>query len=366
MLRLALNAVSADTGGAISVLLGYLRAWPEIGADLSITVYASRTHVIEAVRRARPDVEVVPFGVGLSLPRRVVLQQRKLGPLVDEARCDVALSTNTLLERCLTPQIVHHQNLLLFLPLIRAARCGPKNLMSAWLAKRALARSAANVFISAHMREEAERIFPGGRDRNVVIYNGLDADTIDGAGQPSIWDGRPSLLAVTGGLPHKDNATLIRALSELVSRYPRLPWKLDVAYTGELGAERALAETLGVADRVRWLGLVDNESLEKLYRASMCLIFTSKVEGFGMPVIEAMARSCPVVACRATAIPEVAGDAALLVEPSDAVAFANAANRLLTSAETRDRLVRRGAERARRFRWERSARRMLELIEGLA
>lgn len=366
MRDLALNAVSVDTGGALNVLLGYLRAWRETDAGLNITVFASRPHVMEAVRRVRPDVNIVPFGVGLSLMRRVVLQQWKLGKVVDQAGCDVALSTNMLLERCGTPQIVHHQNLVLFQPLPDAARQGPKIFMSAWLARRALAGSAANAFISAHMRERAEKIVPGCRDRNAVIHNGLDRETIEGVAQPSRWDGAPSLLAVTGELPHKDNATLIRALKELTSRYPEVPWTLDIAHTGELITERTLAASLGVADRIRWLGLVDDGRLEELYRTSMCLLFTSKVEGFGIPVIEAMARRCPVVATRGTAIPEVAGDGALLVEPADPVAFAEAANRLLSSAETRRTLVERGVEQARKFSWEASARRMLELIEGVA
>jgi glycosyltransferase involved in cell wall biosynthesis len=366
MPRLALNAVSVDTGGALRVLAGYLASWREIEADLEIVVYASRRHVVDTVRRVRPDAEIVEFGLGLPLLRRVALQQWRLGRLVDEAGCDVALSTNMLLERCRTPQVVHHQNLVLFQPWREAARGGAKILASSWLARRAMARSEGNVFISEHMRQQASRIVPRTRGRSRVIYNGLDRAALGGAGLASEWSGEPRILAVTGELPHKDNPTLIRALAELVARRPDVPWRLDVAFTGRLDPERELARSLGVADRIRWLGLVDESRLGLLYRKAMCLMFTSRVEGFGIPIIEAMARGCPVVACDCSAMPEIAGDAALLVEPSNALAFAEAATRLLTSGETRDRLTGLGVERAKSFRWEKSARRMLALIEEVA
>lgn len=74
MVKLSINAVTNYSGGGATVLLGYLSAWHELGADLEITVHASQPDLIDRIRQSRPEVRVVPFGIGLSLPRRLALQ----------------------------------------------------------------------------------------------------------------------------------------------------------------------------------------------------------------------------------------------------------------------------------------------------
>ena len=115
-----------------------------------------------------------------------------------------------------------------------------------------------------------------------------------------------------------------------------------------------------------WLGFVTGRELESEYRRAACLLYTSPFEGFGLPPIEAMARSCPVVASGSTAIPKVVGDAALLVEPGNVRQFADAAVRLLDNRALRDELIQRGAVRAAGFRWTASAARFCRLIEAVA
>lgn len=74
MVKLSINAVTNYSGGGATVLPGYLSAWHELGADLEITVHASQPDLIDRIRQSRPEVRVVPFGIGLSLPRRLALQ----------------------------------------------------------------------------------------------------------------------------------------------------------------------------------------------------------------------------------------------------------------------------------------------------
>jgi glycosyltransferase involved in cell wall biosynthesis len=100
-----------------------------------------------------------------------------------------------------------------------------------------------------------------------------------------------------------------------------------------------------------------------LYRGARLLIFPSLFEGFGLPLLEAMASDCPVVCSNATSIPEVVGDAALLFDPHDPEAIADAIHQVLTDEELRRRLIQAGRERCRQFSWERTARETLKVLE---
>jgi len=368
MIRLAINAVNLDAGGGLTGLVGYLRAWNEIGADLDIVVFASRSVVIEAVRRVRPDVRVVPFGVGLGLPRRLLAQGRELGAEIGRSGATVAMSTNMLAGRCPVPQLVHHRNLLLFRRggFLEDPVYGTKVLVQRRFAREALRGSAANVFISRYLQEQAERAVPESAPRNRVVYNGLPEAVIDGVDRPAKWTGSPDLLAVTSDHTHKDNPTLVRTLRRLVDVRPDLGWSLSVAGTGRYASTRSLARNLGVADRIRWLGFVGADELDDWFRRSLCLLFPSRVEGFGIPPLEAMARRCPVVAGRSTAIPEVVGHAGMLANPGDADDFARAVVTLLDDRSARDAQIERGAERIRGFRWVDSASKMFDAIRDVA
>jgi glycosyltransferase involved in cell wall biosynthesis len=106
-------------------------------------------------------------------------------------------------------------------------------------------------------------------------------------------------------------------------------------------------------DGVRWLGEVRDEELARLYRGARCVAYVSLYEGFGLPVLEAMACGAPVVAARNDAAEEVAGDAAVLVDPLDPDAIAAGISEAI---DRRDELRARGLERARAFDWREVAR----------
>jgi alpha-1,3-rhamnosyl/mannosyltransferase len=107
---------------------------------------------------------------------------------------------------------------------------------------------------------------------------------------------------------------------------------------------------------------VERSELAALYRGAAVLVFPSRYEGFGFPVLEAMASGTPVVAARAGAVPDVAGDAAVLVEPGDPVALAGGIERAMAD---RDRLVVAGLERASQYRWAETARQTLDVYREL-
>lgn len=362
-IRLAIDAASADSGGGLVVLLGYLQSWGESAAPLDIMVFASRPHVIEAVRELRPDVTIVPFAVEASVPARVWSQIRDLGRAAAGMGAEAILTTNMTLDRCTIPQLTLHQNLLLFEEpvLWRNARFGLNRLVRAYLAQRALRRATTNLFISDYLRKIAEAIVPESAPRNRTLFNGLPQSVIDAAGE-SDWDGQPRLLAVTSADPHKDNETALQVLKLLRERAPDLDWRLEIAHTGRLDREKARAGQLGLSASVEFLGTLTPKQLAARYRRAHCLIFPSRIEGFGIPVVEAMAYGCPVVACHATALPEVVADAGMLVAAGDASGFADAALHLFEDRSLRERMVRAGARRASGFGWSRSAAGLLDAI----
>jgi len=130
------------------------------------------------------------------------------------------------------------------------------------------------------------------------------------------------------------------------------------------GQRRQLAETVGrlrAGPYVRYLGYVSREDLPVLYGNARAFVFPSVYEGFGLPVLEAMAARCPVITTSAASIPEVAQGAALLLPPDDLEALVGALSELFQNDDMRGRLIEAGAARARNFAWEKTARRTVEV-----
>jgi glycosyltransferase involved in cell wall biosynthesis len=160
------------------------------------------------------------------------------------------------------------------------------------------------------------------------------------------------LLTVGETSPRKDYGTLLRAMSRL-DRDARLVMAGPPA--GDEERLRSLIATLGVTSRVTRLGAVSDSLLSGLYAGALGLCFPSVSEGFGLPVLEAMAAGVPVVARDIPVTREVAGDAALYVAGGGERAWAEAIEALLSDGRLRQSLAERGRARAAQFTWERTA-----------
>jgi glycosyltransferase involved in cell wall biosynthesis len=165
---------------------------------------------------------------------------------------------------------------------------------------------------------------------------------------------RRVLLTLSAKRPHKNLLRLIAALAAVPA--DRRPVLVLPGYpTWHEPELRRLADSLGVRDDVRFLGWLGDAEVEGLWEAASAFVFPSMYEGFGLPVLEAMARGVPVACSSAPSLREAAGDAALLFDPGDERAIAEAIVRLLGDESLRNTLRERGLARAEQFSWERAA-----------
>ena len=112
---------------------------------------------------------------------------------------------------------------------------------------------------------------------------------------------------------------------------------------------------------IEFTGIVSDERLAALYQNAAVFVFPTLYEGFGLPVLEAMACACPVITSNTSSLPEVVGDAGILVNTKDVSALCAAIERVLTEPGLRERLQNAGVQRAKLFSWERAARETVEL-----
>jgi glycosyltransferase involved in cell wall biosynthesis len=178
----------------------------------------------------------------------------------------------------------------------------------------------------------------------------------------------PFVLMVGDLQPRKNHLGLLRAFEEVLRAHSHLPHRLvfvgkETWYSKEL--HRAVAAS-GIADRVHFTGFVEDADLVQFYGACDLMVFPSFYEGFGLPILEAMACARAVACSNLTAMPEVADGAAILFDPHASGEIGRAISDVLLDAELRTRLERLGTQRAAQFSWEQAARRTLEVYYEVA
>ncbi len=198
--------------------------------------------------------------------------------------------------------------------------------------------------------------------RVAVAADGVDERHVPGGEKPSVRGGPKTILYVGRSDPYKNLPGLVEVFARLVKEEGvearlRIVGSPDARYP-EAGEA---ARRLGVADRVEWSGYLDDAGLVKAYQEADVLALLSRYEGFGLPVLEAMACGTPVVCSNAASLPEVAGAAAWLVDPDDRAGAGAALKRVLTDAAMSDRLRAAGLAQARKFSWRTTAEAVLRL-----
>ena len=222
-------------------------------------------------------------------------------------------------------------------------------------------RTDAVVTGSESAKRDIVRLLGIPEGRMAVAADGVDARHAPGGEKPSARGGPRTVLYVGRCDPYKNLPGLVEAFAQLVragvDARLRIVGSPDARYP-EAGAA---ARRLGVADRVEWSGYLDDAGLLKAYQDADALALLSRYEGFGLPVLEAMACGTPVVCSNAASLPEVAGAAARLVDPDDVAGAAAALKDILTNPTETARLRAAGLAQARKFSWRTAAEAVLRV-----
>ena len=264
--------------------------------------------------------------------------------------------TYPLLASCARAVTIHDSTFTLFPEL---HTCG-RRLLFPFFTRRALKNAECPIFVSESTQGDAERLFGACRHRAHVIPLGVEPGPVM---VPDSADGDFVLPAVTppyllfvGTLePRKNIVRIIRAFEEIAAEHPQQ--KLILA--GKLGwhTEEIVSAMEGspFRKRIMHLGFVTERQKRALLHSCEILVYPSLYEGFGLPVLEAMAQGAPVITSSVSSLPEVAGDAAILVDPSATCEIATAIDRLLRDDALRATLKKAGLARAAELTWRRTA-----------
>lgn len=329
--------------------------------DTELHVFVSRD-LPPALREQRwaADVRWVTLPVGVhGPPLHVATQFAALPPLALARRLDVLHSpanTGPVIAPGLTTVVTLHDLIWLHRPDEWEASVAVQRRMKLLVAH--CVRRADLIFaVSQAAADDFVRTLGVPRERIEVTRSGMrPPEQVSQTPEAQLRDrlglaDMRVLLCVAQKRPYKNLHALVRALPELDQDVVLVLPGSPTPYEREL---RELADELGVGARVRFPDWLSDEDLEGLYALSEAFVLPSLIEGFGLPVLEAMARGAPVACSDIPALAEVAGDAALLFAPERQDEIVGAIRRLLDDRELARQLVARGHERVADFTWERT------------
>lgn len=214
-------------------------------------------------------------------------------------------------------------------------------------ARAAAERSDLIIAVSRFTAQQVEELLDVERSRIRVVQHGTHP--VAPGARPAA---REQMILSVGAIQRRKNtARLVEAFEQLDPG-----WKLILAGASGFDSQQALqrVERSPRKKDIQVLGYVPGPELEELYRRASIFAFPSLDEGFGMPVLDAMACGVPVLTSNVSAMPEVAGDAALLIDPTDVASIGEGLRRLAGDSALRDTLTRAGLVRAKEFSWEKS------------
>lgn len=235
--------------------------------------------------------------------------------------------------------------------------------------QHAVSQSAKIITVSDHTRNDVLKNY-GMTEKDVIrIYNGFTNPTKNYNDEvlKKIGISKAKYILFVGTVqPRKNLQTLIKAFVELQKNEN----DMKLVIVGKKGwlyepIVKVAAES-DIKEKIIFTGFIDNESLSSLYKNAFVFAHPSLYEGFGIPVLEAMAHGCPVIAAKGSSLEEIGDDACLYFDPHDTIELSNRINELLKSPKLRNELIKKGKERVTHFSWDSCAESTLDVLKNIA
>ncbi|HCC57300.1 MAG TPA: hypothetical protein DEQ47_08545 [Solibacterales bacterium] len=359
------HAIGRHLTGNEVYVRSLLSAFARVDKNSAFTAYLSSRGAAQAVPR-RFDVRYVsanPFvRLGIELPRAIqrdkpnLLHVQYTAPLWCPAPVVVSVHDVSFLEH---PEYF-----------TRGRRAQLR-----WSVRRTVLNAAAIITGSSFSRERILAAYPVAEQKVHVVpdaasttFRPLSRERAAAGMRERFGFQFPFVLSVGDLQPRKNQNGLIAAFAQLVKAQPQLPQHLVLAGkdTWFSGRVREAARESGVGDRIHFTGFVTDDDLLQLYNACDCFVFPSYYEGFGIPILEAMACGRAVACSNTSSMPEVADGAGLLFDPYRTEEIARAMRDILLDGELRGRMERLGQQRAAHFSWQRTAELTLDVYQSVA
>lgn len=366
-------AVSRKSAGGFTVLHGLLPELAKI-CDYQFVLYMASDDIEKSLGSLDGRIEYVYAPKwARNAPMRHLWQQFSLPGLIKKANCNLIYSASGYPELFSSlPVISHQQNLWAF---ERPKEWWPQHnrrkiFFYRQICKLAIRISDANIYISDYLRECAERMVPSTRDKNFTVYNGLTPSQPCDPEQKDDYSynlsGQTFCLCVSTVAPHKNHIRLMEAFKKVSESCDGLNLVVAGSLNSDYGRDVVnLCRQLGLKDRVVFLGSLNYGNILKLYEQALFSVNVSFLEGFGLTILESMAHECPVVCSNTTALPEIGGDAVLYCDPLDISDIADKMARMYIDLDLRRRSKMAGKERSKRFTWEKSAAKLIDIFNRL-
>jgi glycosyltransferase involved in cell wall biosynthesis len=372
-MRIGINALplSRVQAGAARMIRSVIEQWREIDSENYYFLYSDRDFELpwEGERwrkRISSRVPLLPGTLWLqTVGRRMILRDQ----------LDVFWGTNNMLPLGLPSGIAKVLTIHDLLWPLYSKIADPFHRCMYWLFFERSARQADRIIAdSCSTGKDLVRVLKVPESKTEVIYLGVGA-----AHRPQESRAAAELIAakyrvskayvLTVGTvgPHKNLITLVKAMRILRERGQLFFQLLAVGAQGRKNSSllKAVWSSGLTGEDIRFLGYVPDEDLPVLYSGSCSFVLPSLYEGFGLPLVEAMACGVPIVASNTSSIPEVVGEAALLVPPTQPEAFAEAILRVRSDVDLRKAMIQKGLSRAACFRWDKAACQLLECMQNV-
>jgi glycosyltransferase involved in cell wall biosynthesis len=359
------HAVGQHLTGNETYIRNLLHCFARLDREADFVTYLSREDAFDDIPKhfLKRRVAVNPFvRLGFDLPRRLrqdrphLLHVQYTAPVFCRAPIVVSVHDVSFLEH--PDYFAPFRALQLRCTVRRTVKVAARVITPSEFSKRGI--------LSAYRLDE---------EKVVVLPNGV-ASTFRPMPRPpaqawvrtSFGVRYPFILTVGDLQPRKNHVRLIRAFESLMRVHPQLPHQLVIVgkENWRAGTVRAAAKRSSVADRIHFTGFVSDEGLLRLYGACDLFVYPSLYEGFGLPILEAMACGRAVACSNTSAMPEVADSAAIPFDPYSEEQIALAMRDLLLNPELRQRMERLGVQRASSFNWESTAGKTLDLYYAVA